>query len=93
MTDTFTNQEPAAAESQEKPEGLSVEEQAEHQRIAEFNAHPHTQLTKLASDLRTPALDVHARISQLHNAVSRLTQMFLSQITPPAQPGGSDEGK
>ena len=67
-----------------EPEGLSAEEIARHQKIAEFNAHPHTQLTKLAADLRSPtALDVNGRLGIVHQAVARLVGLMLQGTEPP----------
>ena len=55
---------------------------AEQQRIAEFNAHPHTRLSDLQKQLTAPGnLDVNARIGMLHSVVSQLLQV-IKQHTP-----------
>ena len=73
----------ALGEDTEKEEAAAKEAQAKAEARAAYAAHPHTQLTKLLADLRTPALDINARVSQVHNAVSRLAQLVLQHTPPP----------
>jgi hypothetical protein len=56
----------------------------ERARQAEFDAHPHTQIMGVVRSLQTPAIDLQARIGQLHHAVSRLAHVMLSGVEPPA---------
>lgn len=62
------------------------------QAIAEFNAHPHTQLTGILADLRRPAgLDVNGRLATLHSAVARLAQMLMGSMPAPVHPDNQKE--
>ena len=88
--DPFAQQEPGVAAQNEpepaesEPEGLSAEEVAEHQRLAEQMAHPHAQLSKLLDDLRGPsALDINGRIGLALQGISRLAQIVLNHTPPP----------
>lgn len=90
--DPFAQQEPGAAAQNEpepaesEPEGLSAEEVAEHQRLAEQMAHPHAQLSKLLDDLRGPsALDINGRIGLALQGISRLAQIVLNHTPPPQE--------
>jgi hypothetical protein len=62
----------------------------EQQRLAEFNAHPHTLLNGILKDLRAPsALDANGRLNTLQHAVSRLVQVIIQHTPPlPEKPNG-----
>lgn len=91
MSDPFETQEPGAAAQndlrQPEPSQEELDRQKRAQAIAEFNAHPHTQLTGILSDLRKPSgLDINGRVATLHSAVARLTQLMLGAGEPPVHP-------
>ena len=70
-------------------EGLSPEEVAAHEKLAALAAHPHTQLTKIAADLRASGpLDVSARIGQVQQCLARLIQVVLAHTPPPEASNG-----
>lgn len=78
----FKDQEPGAAAQRE---GLSDEEVQEHQRIAAFNTHPHTRLTRALGDLNIKRPDINDRIGALHRAVAAIMQLALEHTPPPEQ--------
>jgi hypothetical protein len=85
---------PDHAHAMERAEkGLSDEEIAEHQRLAELNAHPHTRLANLQKQMAAPGvLDVNARIGMLHSVISQLVQI-IKEHTPgaPRHPDDPEE--
>jgi hypothetical protein len=89
MSDTFDEQEPVAAEmNPPEPTKEEIEAQAEAERRAKHMAHPHTQLKGILADLNPPrptALDMPARMSLLHGAMTRLVQIILTHTPPPEE--------
>lgn len=84
----MTEQEPAAVAQRE---GLSDGEVRKHERIAEFNAHPHTRLTALAADLGTKRVDLHDRIGALHRVLAGVIGLALTHTPPPRSLEEPDE--
>lgn len=82
--DELVAREAEAAKQRQADEEKAKERAA---ALAEFNAHPHTQLTGILTDLRRPSgLDVNARMATLHNAVARLAQLMLGSGEAPIHP-------
>jgi hypothetical protein len=92
MSDHIDEQEPAAAEmNPPEPTQEEIDAQAAADRLARFQAHPHTQLRKIQADLRAPATqtgDVTTRMAHLHSAMQRLIQVVLSHTPPPEEDHG-----
>ncbi len=81
----------APPEVEQNAQGPTQEElaaQAEQQRIAEFNAHPHTQVTALLKELSAPRHDIHDRLGAVHNGLIRLAQLVLQHTPVPENPNG-----
>jgi hypothetical protein len=82
-------QEEKALAEREKEAGMSPEElaakhAADQQALAELNAHPHTQLRQIQTDMAAPgALDMHDRMSRMYIALSRLIGIVLAHTPPP----------
>jgi hypothetical protein len=77
----MTPEDRARLEAEEKDQEAR---NAEVQKTAEFNAHPHTQISKLLADLRAPGvLDINARVSLALQGISRLAQLVLTHTPPP----------
>jgi len=90
----FAPKEPEAHEPDEskEPAVVQTEEErvalAEQQRIAEFNAHPHTQITALLKELSAPRHDIHDRLGAVHNGLIRMAQLVLQHTPVPENPNG-----
>ena len=70
-------------------EGLSEDAQRAAEQRAAFMAHPHTQLSKIAADLRAPAAtsgDVNTKLAYISAALQRLVQLSLQHTQPPENP-------
>lgn len=100
----MTEQEPGAAAQREGLDDATEREAAAHdedarrehdrnQRVAEFNAHPHTQLTDILKGLqsRPTALDINGRVGALHSAVARLAQLMIGEFKPPVHPDSMEK--
>ena len=72
-----------------KPTLDEIDAQAEQERIAAFNSHPHTRLTGLQKQMSAPtALDVSGRIGMLHSVVAQLVQIIKEHTPAPEKTDG-----
>jgi|SRR5882724_5355949 len=88
----LTADQQAELDRQAKVEAETARLAPYHEALADFNAHPHTQLTAISKSLVTVPGDVHTRINTVHSAVSRLVQMMLTKGgDAPEKPEHPDE--